>query len=100
MDRRDGLAEREPDMSGWLYLITAFGSRFSAGTIFGVLLMSGRSRTYSSPGCGQGSRRPARGRAPTRRGSRAKPEPKTRGARRAPPGGGGGRGAKSLRVPL
>ncbi|WP_280455696.1 hypothetical protein [Nocardia brasiliensis] len=42
-------------MSGWLYLITAFGSWFTAGTIFGVMFMSGRLRPapYSSPGCGQ-----------------------------------------------
>ncbi|MFI6215678.1 hypothetical protein ACIBCD_27110 [Nocardia brasiliensis] len=40
-------------MSGWLFLIVAFGSWFVAGTIFGLLLMSGRSRSYPSPGCGQ-----------------------------------------------
>lgn len=52
-------------MNGWLYLIVAFGSWFTAGTIFGVLLMSGRRRPgsslESSPGIDQGIATPGAG---------------------------------------
>ncbi|WP_029899566.1 hypothetical protein [Nocardia brasiliensis] len=50
-------------MSGWLFLIVAFGSWTAAGFVLGVMFMSGRLRPapYSSPGSDQETTTPGTG---------------------------------------